>query len=159
MSMRWTLLAGLVLACVACDDTEPWAPPEREFSDFQVVHEVLLRDCGFHDCHGAPERAFRVYGPGRARLDPETGAYDQLKALEASDSWIIAKSFIDARNPEDSLLLRKPLAVAAGGAPHGGLDAFGRDVYRTVNDAGYLALQRFVLAVPAPEPPAPQPQP
>ena len=116
-----------------------------------MVHSILLRDCGFHDCHGADERAFRVYGPGRVRLDPDTDAYDMLTGLEASDSWEIAKAFIDARHPEQSLLLRKPLAVGAGGAPHGGVDAFGRDVYRTVNDEGYLALRRFVLSLPPSE--------
>lgn len=116
-----------------------------------MVYPVLLRDCGFHACHGAEERFYRVWGPGRARLDPETRAFDGVTGDEASASFTLALSMIDARHPERSLLLRKPLAVAAGGAAHGGVDGFGRDVYRTVDDAGYVALRRWVRSVASAE--------
>ena len=54
---------------------------------------------------------------------------------------------IDSDNPKSSLLLRKPLAIAAGGVSHGGNDRFGRNVYRTADDEGSLALARWVFAI------------
>lgn len=54
---------------------------------------------------------------------------------------------IDVHHPEQSLLLRKPLAVSAGGAAHGGVDRYGRDVCRAVDDVGYVALEHWVLSV------------
>jgi hypothetical protein len=122
---------------------------DRDFKAFQVVYPVLIRDCAFHTCHGAPERFFHVWGPGRVRLDPASKAFDLLTGDEASASFDSALSMIDARHPEQSLLLRKALALEAGGMAHGGVDAFGRNVYRTVNDAGFLALSHFVLSPPA----------
>ena len=122
--------------------------PDREFSDFQRVYPTLMRDCGFHTCHGSDERFFRIYGPGRVRLDSDSLPYDIISGDEWSASVVIARSMVDPDNPEDSPLLRKPLAVEAGGAPHGGVDRFGRDIYRTANDEGYLAIARFVFAIP-----------
>jgi hypothetical protein len=58
----------------------------------------------------------------------------------------MALSMIDERDLKGSLLLRKPLSVAAGGAGHRGVDNYGRDVYRTKQDSGYVALARWVLA-------------
>jgi len=147
-SLRVVLAAVLVLLGVACEDRVAGTEPaDREFSAFQQVYPTLIRDCGFHTCHGSEERFFRVWGAGRARLDPETRPLDGSTGLEASFSFDSALSMLDERDPAQSLLLRKPLAVAAGGASHGGVDAFGRDVYRTVNDDGYLAIARFVFAI------------
>lgn len=138
----------MALGFAGCADAGPgWEPPESSFREFQAVYPVLLRDCGFPDCHGAEERFYRVWGPGRARLDPETRAFDGVTGDEASASYTLALSMIDVRHPAESLLLRKPLAVSAGGAAHGGVDRYGRDVYRTVDDAGYVALERWVLSV------------
>lgn len=148
MTLRWALTAVLVLLGAACDDrVAGTVPADREFSAFQQVYPTLIRDCGFHTCHGSEERFFRVWGAGRARLDPETRALDGSTGIEASFSFDSALSMLDERNPEQSLLLRKPLAVSAGGASHGGVDPYGRDVYRTVNDEGYLAIARFVFSM------------
>lgn len=138
---------ALCASLLACADDAP-APPlaDREFRDFQQVYPVLLRDCGFHACHGAPERFFRVVGPGRVRLDPDTDAFDGATGNEAGVSYQSALTMLDVEHPERSLLLQKPLAIEAGGASHGGNDAFGRNVYRTAQDEGYLAIARFVLA-------------
>lgn len=152
-SIATTLLLVPALALCAsffgCSDDQP-APPlaEREFRDFQAVYPVLLRDCGFHACHGAPERFFRVVGPGRVRLDADSEAFDGATGDEASASYESALTMLDAEHPERSLLLKKPLAIEAGGASHGGNDAFGRNVYRTAHDEGYLAISRFVFAQP-----------
>lgn len=140
---------GLALLGLAACQTErdAFQVAERDFRAFREdVYPVLLRDCGFHTCHGAGERFFRVLGPGRARLDPAARAFDLPSGDEVALSYQLALSMIDAEHPQDSLLLRKPLAVEAGGANHLGADDFGRDVYRTVNDAGYLVLARWVLS-------------
>ncbi|MDH5672144.1 MAG: hypothetical protein OEZ06_08345 [Myxococcales bacterium] len=120
-------------------------PADRAFRDFQAIYPILARDCGFHNCHGSEDRFFHIYAPGRARLDSDTRAFDAVTGFEASASFTSALSFIDAEDPARSLLLRKPLAVAAGGASHEGVDAFGRDVYRSANDEGYLAIAGWVL--------------
>jgi hypothetical protein len=145
-------LLALPLSLVACAKDEP-APPraDRAFRDFQLVYPVLLRDCGFHACHGATERFLRVVGPGRVRLDADTEAFDGATGDEAGASYQSALTMLDAEHPERSLLLVKPLAIEAGGASHGGNDPFGRNVYRTAQDEGYLALARFVFAIPEPD--------
>jgi hypothetical protein len=138
----------LLFGGAACADRVPGTEPaDREFSAFLQVYPTLIRDCGFQTCHGSEERFFRVWGAGRARLDPDTRALDGSTGLEASFSIDMALSMLDERDPAQSLLLRKPLAVSAGGSSHGGVDRFGRDVYRTVNDEGYLAIARFVFAM------------
>jgi hypothetical protein len=45
-------------------------------------------------------------------------------------------------------LLQKPLAIAAGGSGHLGVDKYGRDVYRTAQDSGYVVLARWVYSKP-----------
>lgn len=147
MRARILVTFALVAWAGCADPGEGWRPSEREFREFQVVVPVLLRDCGFHTCHGSDDRFYRIYGPGRARLDPTTAAYDAMTGDEASASFTFALSMIDAERPETSLLLRKPLAVEAGGSHHEGVDRFGRNVYRTVDDEGYRAIERFVLAL------------
>jgi hypothetical protein len=146
------MLCVLTLGALgACDDPqEGWKVADREFRGFQDVYPVLMRDCGFHTCHGADERAFRIYGPGRGRLTDDVRALDALTGDEVSLSFSIALSMIDADHPERSLLLTKPLAVEAGGAAHGGIDDFGRNVYRTKDDEGYKAIAKWVLSAPEP---------
>jgi hypothetical protein len=150
----------LVWACCACADTGgEGTVARREFQQFQrEAYPVLLRDCAFPACHGAPERFFRVWGPGRVRLPgkmttPE--AFDLPTGDELSTTYSLALSMIDQEHPKQSLLLRKPLAVSAGGAGHLGVDAYDRDVYRTAQDSGFLTLARWVHSEPPPAPAEP----
>lgn len=147
-----------LLVCAACGD--PSTAPvvaKRPFDAFRNdVYPVLLRDCGFPACHGDPKRFFRVWGPGRARLPLESTmiapeALDQPTGQEIAVSLALALSMIDERDLAHSPLLRKPLAVSAGGSGHMGIDNFGRDVYRTTSDQGYQVLQKWVFS-PAPAP-------
>jgi hypothetical protein len=153
--MRTTITIAVAVAlglvAQACNKaSEGWQLPQRSFPQFQSeVFPVLLRDCAFSTCHGSPQRFFRVWGPGRARLNPMSREFDRLTADEAASNLQLALSMIDTRNPSRSLLLRKPLAVEAGGSAHRGADKFGRNVYRTVNDAGYLAISRWIFAATA----------
>jgi hypothetical protein len=141
------------LLAAACAEAPPEAPlARREFQTFQrEVYPVLLRDCGFPACHGAPERFFRVWGPGRVRLPGELKtpeAFDLPSANELSASRALALSMIDEREPLRSPLLRKPLAVQAGGSGHLGADKYGRDVYRTPEDEGLLVITKWVVSAP-----------
>jgi hypothetical protein len=155
-----TSVGLLLLLCCACGSKQQaGAFAKREFPAFQrEVYPVLLRDCAFPTCHGGPQRFFRVWGPGRVRLPGmkgTPGAVDLPTVDEISASYSLALSMIDNSDPAHSALLRKPLAVAAGGAGHRGVDKHGRDVYRTKQDSGYVTLARWVLS-PAPATPAMQ---
>ncbi|MDH5671890.1 MAG: hypothetical protein OEZ06_07045 [Myxococcales bacterium] len=141
-----------VLAVPACSQSDAVAEGmvKRDFGQFQrEVYPVLLRDCGFPSCHGDRGRFFRVYGPGRVRLPGETetpGALDQPTGAEISTTHSLARSMIDENALDSSPLLRKPLAVEAGGAGHFGVDPYDRDIYRTDQDSGYQALARWVFS-------------
>lgn len=141
----WIALAVPVLGACEAPPDQGFAFPDRAFSDFQLLQPVLMRDCGFQTCHGSEERMFRIYGAGRARLDDDTRAYAEVTGDEVLLSFDLTLSMIDPDHPERSPLLRKPLAIEAGGAPHDGVDEFGRNVYRTVDDEGYRAIRKFVL--------------
>jgi hypothetical protein len=142
-----TALIGLSLACNKGDGFIIKKPDYVTFKN--EVHPVLLRDCGFHACHGSSDRFFRVWGIGHVRLDPimsrELAPPTTQNELDYSEQ--LAESMIDFKNPSQSLLIRKPLAVEAGGSGHFGSDLFGRNVYRTVNDQGYLVLARWVVSI------------
>jgi hypothetical protein len=146
----------LLLAAPACaEETPPLALAMPDPVLFQTeVYPVLLRDCGFNACHGSTERFFQVVGPGRLRLSPMTDVGAETTPEEIQYSYERARSMIDPYAPESSLLLRKPLAVDAGGAGHEGVDEYGRDVYQSKMELGYMTLARWVLGAP---PLVPQP--
>lgn len=155
--MKTLCLALAVFLGAACaEPIEPLQFADRRFQPFQrQMYPVLLRDCGFPACHGSPERFFRVWGPGRTRmpyLDELSGEmvtpdpFDSPTSEEQLASYTLALSMLEERDITQSLLLRKPLAVEAGGAGHFGTDLYGRDVYRTTQDSGYVVLARWVLS-------------
>ena len=143
------LLAGLASACVPVE--EPSAPPTPDRAVFDAAAwPVLVRDCGFAECHGSSQRFFRVVGPGHERLDPTTRLTDPVTPAELQLSYDRARSMIDAEHPRESLLLRKPLDVLAGGIGHEGTDQFGMDVYRSVDEPRFQTLVSWVTASPPP---------
>lgn len=148
------LLVVLARVLTGCAEEQPKAvSARRAFAPFAAeVYEVLLRDCGFPNCHGAPERFFRVYGPGRTRLPGSSGMlpepFDTPTVEEQSLTFQLALSMINEHELADSPLLRKPLAVEAGGYGHLGVDDYGRDVYRTTQDTGYVKIARWVYSEP-----------
>jgi hypothetical protein len=151
--LRFTRLLPLIALAVGCTDTGGESTlTRREFQQFQrEVYPVLLRDCGYPACHGDGKRFFRVFGPGRVRLPGETStpeALDQPTGDELATSYSLALSMIDPDDPGDSSLLRKPLAVEAGGSGHSGVDDFDRDIYRTTRDSGYVTIARWVFSEP-----------
>jgi hypothetical protein len=146
--IRFSLLLSMLGLFAACGRSQGFKIASRDYAQFKAdVHPHLLRDCGFHACHGSTDRFFRVWGVGRVRLDPMLRELSPPTTnAELDYSVQMAYSMIDFDNPSQSLLLRKPLAVEAGGAGHEGADKYGRNVYRSVNDEGYLALARWVVA-------------
>ena len=155
--MKRSLACTLLVVLAACGAEPPAlevGTPDRARFD-QEVYPVLLRDCGFNACHGSSERFLQVFGPGRARLPTVMDALADPAPEELAYSYERARSMIDTSNPEHSLLLRKPLATAAGGSGHEGADRLGRNVYQTKLELGYVTLAAWVLGQPAPAMPAP----
>lgn len=114
------------------------------------MYPVIARDCGFPACHGAPERFFRVYAPGRTRL---AGGIGPATVEEIDATYERARSMLATTEaPEDSLLLRKPLEQSEGGAAHMGRDRFGRNVYRSRDDPRWRALRVWARGESAPCP-------
>lgn len=145
------LLSALLAGCASV--VEDGAPAERDRGAFDAqVWPVLVRDCGFSECHGSSERFFRVLGPGHERLDPTMRLSAPVTEAELQFSFDRARSMIDASDPAQSLLLRKPLEVAAGGSGHEGTDHYGRDVYRSVDDPRFRVLVDWVMMGAAPAP-------
>jgi hypothetical protein len=145
---RVIIIVAALLALVACSEpVGKAAVASRDLDAFtNFVMPVLIRDCGFQGCHGSQERFFRVYGPGRTRYDPMTPALDPLTGFERDYTYQLALSMIDLDDPAQSLILRKPLAAIAGGSSHEGVDKYGRNVYRTPDDEGYLQLTQWVFS-------------
>lgn len=131
--------------CASTDSPVPISLRSR--ATFQNdVWPVLVRDCGFPTCHGAPERFLRVLGPGHTRLDPMLDLDAPATAAEIELSYARALSMIDVEDPQNSELLLKPLETAAGGSRHEGTDEFGRDVYGSTDDPGFQVLRAWVLS-------------
>lgn len=143
---------GVFLLLSACTvDAPPLRVPSPDANQFALeVYPLLLRDCGFPACHGDPRRFFRVFGPGRTRLSPELLPGDPATADEIQQSYERARSMLVGEpSIARAALLRKPLAAAAGGAGHGGEDAWGSNIYASPEDPRYQLLRAWALALPS----------
>lgn len=138
-------------ATQACStDGESVVAPEPAGDVFaSEVYPVLLRDCGTAACHGASARFFHIVGPGRVRLSLEQEPLDPATPQEILESYRRARGMLVPDAGDRPLLLRKPLALAAGGATHGGRDAFGRNVYLSSQDPSYRAIERWAAGAAA----------
>lgn len=106
------------------------------------VEPMLEERCAQGGCHGRPDRPFTLYAPGAYRRDPaQTSLALPLDADEVATNALRVAALADASDADASIALRKPLAVDAGGAHHGGGDVF---VDRT--DAGYRVLRDWLLS-------------
>lgn len=159
-SLSWMLAIAVLGAASCANETTELAisTPDRAQFDAEV-YPVLLRDCAFHACHGSTERFLQVFGPGRGRITADLKPVDPAAPIELMHSYDRARSMIDARHPERSLILRKPLAVNSGGTGHEGADELGRNVYQTKLEPGYAAIERWVLGTATTPPPTATTQP
>jgi hypothetical protein len=150
MTRAWSL--AIAIATAACANTPLEGEgeiPETDTARFATdVYPLLLANCGFVACHGGGTRPFSVYGPGRTRLDPELDVYAPVTAAELAISYGRARSMLVApEGPRRAPLLRKPLAVEAGGAEHGGDDPWGGPIFASKRDPRYVTL--FYWAIDA----------
>jgi hypothetical protein len=138
----WLCLAANLQGCGSQTPELSTDMPTPDGAQFvSEVYPVLLRDCAFSSCHGAPERFLQVYGPRRERLDPDTEISGPLSLDEVRYTYDRARSMLaSTADPTLSLLLRKPLEISAGGQAHRGADAFGRNVFQSREDNSYQIL-------------------
>ncbi|HET8936145.1 MAG TPA: hypothetical protein VFN67_22025 [Polyangiales bacterium] len=144
------LWVPFALACASGKEfSGPLPSPDGE-QFVKQVYPLLLRDCAHVGCHGLPERFFQLYGPGRARIPMEqmnpatrmeVDFTDPANFDEVMHSYQRTLSMLaTAELVEDSLLLRKPLEVQAGGQGHKGVDDLGRNVFVSKQDPGWQML-------------------
>ena len=140
-------LIALVTTACAIEPTTlelPSADP-KVFED--RVYPVLLADCGFTTCHGSKDRFFTVLGPGRARLDPATDIFAPATPNKLALSFTRTESMLIGPNGRrTSLLLRKPIPLAQGGAGHEGDDLWGGTVYDSVSDPHFVTIYNWATA-------------
>ena len=138
----------VVSACsTSVEEAEPPAPDRCAFE--RDVYPILARDCGFSACHGSTERFFRLWGPGRTRLDANTPFYDPVTSAEIQASYDRVRSMlVHSGDIETALLLRKPLE----GSAHQGIDDFRRNVYRNRDNPSWQTLAAWARGESAPCP-------
>lgn len=150
------LFVSLLLAAAACStetDAAATPAPVPDRAVFELdVYPMLLRDCGFSECHGAEHRFFQVFGPGRSRLDghpsdPDLAPRERQLTYDRARSMLVAAS---GGSVFESPLLTKPLELGAGGATHGGVDHFGRNVFQTATDPRFTLLWQWAISVSQP---------
>lgn len=135
--------AGVALSSCTYEQADLSVPRPDEQLFEQEVYPILLRDCAFYACHGNTDRFLRVFGPGRTRISSKLENFDPATADEIHHSYERARSMLQGvEDVADSLLLRKPLDSAAGGAGkgHEGTDLWGHNVYRSKDDVAYVKL-------------------
>ncbi|HET6339763.1 MAG TPA: hypothetical protein VFG30_41415 [Polyangiales bacterium] len=146
--LTFTLALATAGAC-ANETTELVVSTPDRASFEQTVYPVLMRDCAFSACHGSAERFLQVFGPGRGRISLDIKPLDPISPIEVEHAYNRARSMVDAIHPDQSLLLRKPLATKAGGSGHEGTDELGRNVYQSKLDPAYAAISAWVLGTSA----------
>jgi hypothetical protein len=147
--------SALIFAHCGLDNPPTDAPAVTEEYFRCAVEPVLVRECSSPACHGYSERRLRVLAPGRMRMADEYAAARQLITLDDVEegiqpaltgneqrfNFLQARGF--ARGPVDeSQLLTRPLATAAGGTVH--VSRLGGDVFTSKSDPGYVVLRSWL---------------
>lgn len=154
--MRVGLWLGLSLSLAACqpDFNVAVSPATLDEPYFRCrVQPVLTKTCGMFACHGADgtsgtnARYFRLYGRSRLRFAGTTEAArnSTMTAQERTANFVAARALVDTQNPDQSLLLMKPLDQSAGGWFHRGAELYGQgDVFLSVDDPDFRVLSAWV---------------
>ena len=131
-------LAAIALSGAAHGCSAPTAPPSPpgggqtlhlSFEAFALTVEPVLARQGCDaggDCHGAGIR-------GALRLSPQAA-----KDVRFDYDQVVLETFSSL--PESSLILTKPLALAAGGTPHG------VKPFASTADSDYQAIRQWVMS-------------
>jgi hypothetical protein len=138
-------VAPLVASCALEPPPDEAVPVGDPDAFAREVQPVLDARCADPTCHGRPERPLAIYSPGRHRQDPaRTFLVEPLTPEELEvNARVLAAFALEVEDGVDScLVLRKPLARAAGGCEHAGGEVFpGRD------DREYRALRAWLAAL------------
>lgn len=108
------------------------------------VEPELLASCAYSGCHGAPLRPLRLYSPAGERLAAGLSSNTPLTPEEHRANFLAASAAAAPSSAPLPDLLRKPLQEEAGGAGHGGVDRYGRNVYAKKDDARWRLLEAWV---------------
>lgn len=134
------ILVGSPLVALGC--ASPTAPPDPptgghaftpSYAQFQATVEPVLQRHGCDaagDCHGGGPRGALELSPAGAKSTQFD--FDQVSLQ------------VNVGTPDASPILTKPLALAAGGVPHG------VKVFATTSDTDYVAIRNWILAGVAP---------
>lgn len=130
------ILVGSPLVALGCvSPTAPPAPPSGghafspSYAGFVATVEPVLQRHGCDaggDCHGGGPRGALELSPSGAkntRFD-----FDQVSLQ------------VNPATPDSSRILTKPLALAAGGVPHG------VKPFASTSDTDYVAIRNWILA-------------
>lgn len=140
MRVLFVLTLG-ALAFPCAPNPPPTQIPVLDVGYFAAkVEPELLKSCAYGGCHGAPNRPLRIFSLGSSRLE-SGGCLTPVEHTENYVRALAAAAPVSAGLPD---LLRKPLQLEAGGSGHGGVDAFGRNVYASKDDEGYRTLEAWV---------------
>lgn len=147
--MSRALAAALAaLAVVACIENPAETRPVDEAYFRCRVQPVLDQSCSAIACHGTVERPFHVFARNRLRLS--YSGPDLILPLtdeELAANFENARGFVQAP-PDDSWLVRKPLAQSAGGWFHLGDHLFqGGDVWLTPEDPDFITVLDWARGV------------
>lgn len=117
-------IALLTSSCGPAVGSEPL--PMGDLASFErEVEPHLVERCASGGCHGRAERPLSLYAPGAYRDDPSRLFLDEpLTRAELEENARRVSAFALTEHARDSLVVRKPLALAAGGVWHGGGDVF-----------------------------------
>jgi hypothetical protein len=131
------VLLALIVGCVQGIDESVPEPAVDEAYFRCKVQPVLVKSCAAFICHGDGARYFRMFARNRLRLGGTEAERNGLfRDTEYRHNFAAARAFVDASEPENSLLLLKPLEQRAGGFFHGGATEFGKgDVYLSRDEA------------------------
>jgi hypothetical protein len=139
----------------ALDVPPPLALPAGDVVVFaQRTQPVLDRACASAGCHGRIERPLALYSPGHRRSDPartflnESLSDSELLANARAIDAFALEPLRDSLPIHDCLVLRKPLALAYGGAGHEG-----GELFPSPDDRDYQAVQAYLETLVLPEAP------
>ena len=139
------VIAGVVLAGCQSGLADAQDLPSVDEAYFRCnVQPIVTKSCSMFLCHGDTARYYTVFARNRLRF-----GVDERNAEMIEPEWRFAydatRAHIDRDDPDDSLLLKKPLDESAGGYFHGGATEFGQgDVYLSTDEEDYRTLLAWV---------------
>jgi hypothetical protein len=138
--------AATLVGCQAGLTDDAPLPKELDEAFFRChVQPVLTKNCSMFACHGTPERYFRLYARNRLRygIASESQRNSFLNQGERQLNYNAARAFIDLNVVDNSLLLKKPLELDAGGYYHGATLLGTSNVFARIDDSEYKILVKW----------------